>query len=644
MMDPATLITILGGIVSILGFLYFLFIGQKSLPEWLAERRAKSSATSPPKPNGAPIVAPPARGAAQMLLRQRLGGYEIREQIGAGGMGTVYKAWQASMERFVAIKVLPDHLARDEQFLQRFRREAKAIAQLEHPHILPAYDFGEQNGVLYIAMRYISGGTLRDQMADGPMPISAITRLATQIGGALDHAHQRGIIHRDLKPGNILLSPEGDAFLSDFGLARLVTTQPVSGTGAIGTPAYMSPEQGQGLPADARSDIYALGILLFEMATGLLPYSADTPLGLILKHINEPLPRPRHLNPNLPEAFEQAILKATAKSPADRFQTAGQLAAALTGISGGRIDAMRPPEPEIVYPPAVEPAPDLWQTPTADLPAFIAGPPITHPARFFGREREIKRIFGLLKRAPLQNAAIIGPRRSGKTSLLYYLKHITRATPAHLRPGQRADWLTDAQRYRWVLVDFQDPRFGHPEELLRYLLLALSLPVPMPCDLDRFLSVMGHQITQPTVLLFDEIGVALQRYPQLDNAFWEGLRSLATHQANGQLAFVLASHAPPEQLAHASGMRSPFFNIFGYSTTLGPFTEAETHDLLASAPHPIPAEAQAWMLRESGRWPLLLQILAREYTASLDDGAPGNAWQTDALHQLRPFRHLLETA
>lgn len=616
---------------------------QKRLAEWWAERRAKSRAATKTQAHNASatpdlLAHPPVVGAPHNLLNRKLGGYEIREQIGAGGMGTVYKAWQASMERFVAVKVLPAHLTHDAQFLERFRREAKAIAQLEHPHILPAYDFGTQDGVLYIAMRYVAGGTLRDLMRRGPLPSSELIRLGAQIGGALAHAHQNGVIHRDLKPGNILLSPEGEAFLGDFGLARLAALSPVSGSSVIGTPAYMSPEQGQGLPADARSDVYALGILLFELATGRLPFEADTALGLILKHIHEPLPRPRQLVPQLPETLEQVIVRATAKDPAARYQTAGELVAALTGKATQRI------EPAAVVAKGETPPfatdDDLLKTPTDQLPAFIAGPPIVHPARFFGRERELRRLFNLLKRPPLQNAAIIGPRRSGKTSLLYYLKHLTRVAPEQLRPAQRTEAARLSSAYRWILVDFQDPRFGRQEELLRHILVALQLPIPNPCNLDHFLSTVAHQLTTPTVLLLDEMGVALQRYPELDNAFWEGLRSLATHQANGQLGFVLASHAPPEQLAQQSGMGSPFFNIFGYSTQLGPLTEAEAHALIASAPRPFAPEDVAWIMQTSGGWPMLLQILCRERLLALEEGESGEAWRAEAVRQMEPFKQL----
>jgi hypothetical protein len=275
-------------------------------------------------------------------------------------------------------------------------------------------------------------------------------------------------------------------------------------------------------------------------------------------------------------------------------------------------------------------------------PTFIAGPPITHPRHFFGRERELKRLFNLWKRPPLQNAAIIGPRRSGKTSLLLYLRTITTTPPEQLRPGQRADWLPEPKRYRWIFVDFQDPRVGSREGLLHYLLTCLNLPTPDPCDLDRCMDVISRGLRTPTVILLDETGVALQRYPELDDTFWESLRSLATTQVGGNLAFVLAAGESPAKLACSGGLGSPFFNIFGYSATLGPLTEPEAHELIGSSPIPFPSPDTDWILAQSGHCPLLLQILCRERLITLEEGETDDAWREDGLHQIALFQHLLD--
>jgi hypothetical protein len=287
---------------------------------------------------------------------------------------------------------------------------------------------------------------------------------------------------------------------------------------------------------------------------------------------------------------------------------------------------------------------DLYDEPLSldEHPAFIAGPPITHPSRFFGREREFKRLFNLLKRRPLQNAAIIGARRSGKTSLLNCLRQITITPREQLRANQRVDWLPTLAHYRWILVDFQDSRFGSRARLLGYILDQLNLSAPEPCDLEQFLDVVSQELTRPTVIMFDEIGVALQRHPELDDSFWEGLRALATNQVGGNLAFILAAQEAPDQLAQHNGYGSPFFNIFGYAALLGPLREAEAHDLVASSPIPFAADDIDWILEQSGRWPILLQILCRERLLTLEDGEIDQTWREDGLQQLVPFRYLLD--
>jgi len=265
------------------------------------------------------------------LIGKTVGPYRILEQAGAGGMATVYKAYQPNMDRYIAVKVLPVHLSNDPEFAKRFQREARAIARLEHAHILPVYDYGEYEGITYIAMRYIKAGTLKDRMSAGRLSLDEINHLVSQIGSALDYAHRMGVIHRDIKPGNVLMDEQGDIYLSDFGLARMMEqSQQLTGSGVgLGTPAYMSPEQGQGNKIDHRTDIYALGIILYEMLTGRVPYEAETPMAVVLKHIQGDLPLPHTINTNTPEPVERVILKALAKDPADRYQTTGEMVQAL---------------------------------------------------------------------------------------------------------------------------------------------------------------------------------------------------------------------------------------------------------------------------------------------------------------------------
>ena len=261
---------------------------------------------------------------------QMLGSYRIISQIGQGGMATVYKAYQASMDRNVAIKVLPSNLANSKEFAGRFQQEARIIANLEHPHILPVFDSGESDGVSYLIMRYLEAGTLSEKMEAGPLSWSEIDRIFIQLAEALSYAHSHGVVHRDLKPSNALIDSQGNLFLTDFGIAKLLegSSNFTKTDTVMGTPAYISPEQAQGQVVDQRSDIYSLGIILYEMVTGRVPFIADTPLAVILKHVSAPLPLPSTIKPDIPPLIEQVILKALAKTPQDRFNTTDEFIAA----------------------------------------------------------------------------------------------------------------------------------------------------------------------------------------------------------------------------------------------------------------------------------------------------------------------------
>jgi hypothetical protein len=295
---------------------------------------------------------------------------------------------------------------------------------------------------------------------------------------------------------------------------------------------------------------------------------------------------------------------------------------------------------------ALQPPLPPWESAGVRVPGspstspFIAGPPIEHPKNFFGREKELKRLFNLLKTHPLQNAAIIGKRRSGKTSLLNYLRRITTTPVEELRPGQKCDWLPNPEAYRWIFVDFQDVRMAQRERLLRFLLESMELPVPETCDLESFMDQVSGNVQQPTVILMDEIGVGLRRCPELDDEFWECLRALATNQTGGNLAFVLATPESPINLAHNTGHSSPFFNIFGYTTTLAPLLEAEARELIAISSLPFSEPDTAWALSHSHRWPLLLQIFCSLRLLYLEDEDLSDDWQIEGLEQIANFQDL----
>ncbi len=274
------------------------------------------------------------------LVGKTLGRYRIVARLGRGGMAEVYKAYQPGLDRYVGIKVLHSHLVDDADFIGRFEREALAIGKLRHPAIVQALDFDREEDLYFMAMEYIDGPTLKEEMkarraANQPFTYEEISRIFTALCSAIDYAHARGMVHRDIKPANVMINQEGQIVLTDFGIARIVGATQFTQTGALaGTPAYMSPEQGQGERGDERSDIYSLGVMLYEMVTGTVPYDADTPFAVIMQHISEPLPMPRKINPDIPEPVEKVILKAMSKNPADRYQTAGAMAKDLRSAVG----------------------------------------------------------------------------------------------------------------------------------------------------------------------------------------------------------------------------------------------------------------------------------------------------------------------
>jgi beta-lactam-binding protein with PASTA domain/tRNA A-37 threonylcarbamoyl transferase component Bud32 len=265
--------------------------------------------------------------------------YELNHLIARGGMAEVYRAHDRLLDRPVALKVLFPELSVDRSFVERFRREAQAAANLSHPNIVPVFDWGEDSGTYFIVMEFIDGRPLSAILKSaGPLSADRTADIGAHVAAALGYAHKHGVIHRDVKPGNVLITDEGQVKVTDFGIARAINTEEsLTQTGAVmGTATYFSPEQAEGIGVDARSDIYSLGVVLFEMVTGRPPFLGDTPVAVASKHVRDHPPAPRELNPSIPPTFEAIILKAMAKDPNNRYATAEELRADLLRYNEGR--------------------------------------------------------------------------------------------------------------------------------------------------------------------------------------------------------------------------------------------------------------------------------------------------------------------
>src|SRR5215471_4832784 len=264
------------------------------------------------------------------------GRYRIMRKLGTGGMANVYLAEDQELGRRVAIKILDDRHASDEQFIERFRREAKNAAGLSHPNIVSIYDRGEAEGTYYIAMEYLDGRSLKELiLTRGPAPVSVAVDYARQMLSALRFAHRNGIVHRDIKPHNVLVDAEGHLKVTDFGIARAGASQMTEEGSIIGTAQYLSPEQARGTQVDQTSDLYSLGIVLYEMLTGQVPFSGDTPVEIAMKHLSATPPSLRAKRPDIPESLEMVVMRALAKDPAQRYQSAEEMDADLERVARG---------------------------------------------------------------------------------------------------------------------------------------------------------------------------------------------------------------------------------------------------------------------------------------------------------------------
>jgi len=311
---------------------------------------------------------------------ENVGQYRIIEQLGQGGMATVFKAYHPALDRYVALKVMHPAFMQDPQFLRRFEREAKVVARLDHPNIVPVYDFADHLNQPFLVMKFVEGETLKAALDRAWPGIDRILEIVRAIGNALSYAHDQGVLHRDIKPSNILLTESGGVFLTDFGLARMAEAgqSTLSGDQLLGTPHYISPEQARGEQnLDAGTDIYSLGIVLYQLCLGRVPFNSDTPFSIIHDHIYTPLPLPRSINAKIPEDLEEVLLKALAKDRQDRFKNVAETVQAFERAAQG-ISPWGPAESLAVTP---APAPAPVPTPAAAQPAVTAAAAGTKPAR-----------------------------------------------------------------------------------------------------------------------------------------------------------------------------------------------------------------------------------------------------------------------
>src|SRR6267378_1108593 len=316
------------------------------------------------------------------LTGTRLGQYEIVERLGGGGMAVVYRAVQQPLGREIALKALSSELFQDDGFVKRFETEAKTLAKLDHPNILPIYDFEVMDGNAFLTMPLIRGGTLRDVLNRGPLDALTAWRYLREIGDGLQHAHDAGIVHRDLKPTNVLIHTDGRAMLADFGLAR-GAGQPTHLTTiglAIGTPGYMAPEQVMGHDVDKRADVYAMGVLTFEMLTGRLPFLGSNRMEVAYATVNTPIPSVVKINANLPDELDQLLQKVLAKDPAQRPQSVKELLALMARLPQRRTSPAAAASVPFARPGAAAPAETAAMRIVSAPPPQVHGSPLPSPS------------------------------------------------------------------------------------------------------------------------------------------------------------------------------------------------------------------------------------------------------------------------
>ncbi|MCI0399447.1 MAG: protein kinase, partial [Chloroflexi bacterium] len=532
------------------------------------------------------------------LIGKTLGKYQLIIRIGRGGMARVYKAYQSSLDRYVAIKVLHSYLAEEGDFVDRFEREATAVARLRHPNIVQVYDYDVEGDLYYIVMEFVEGPTLKTEMEERRkrhvgngqqlFTLDEVAGIFTTLSEAIDYAHSRGMIHRDLKPANIMITAEGQILLTDFGLSRMIDASRLTKTGAVsGTPAYMAPEQVQGDKGDERSDIYSLGILLYELLTGRVPFDADSPYAVMAKHVSDPVPSLLQFNPELPEAIAHVVLKALHKDPGERYQSTQEIVADLLLAMGlihdqvrskGSLEpvAMMPLNLDVTPTPGlrvITPTREAIATPYRGLYAFRE----EDAPFFFGREAFTDRLARTV--AEKSMASVIGPSGSGKSSVVFAglvprLREEGEWIIVEARPGSRPFYNLAA-----ALLPHLEPEMGETGRLLETQRLAEALQQEQLALADVIGRVVQKDANKTRLLLvvdqFEELytlctdGEARRRFP---NALFEAIHT-AREQNTFRLTLVLTLRA--DFMGQALADR-PFADALQEADVkLGPMTRAE---------------------------------------------------------------------
>ncbi len=527
------------------------------------------------------------------LTGHTLGKYQLQERLGRGGMAEVYKAFHPNLNRFVAIKVMHPHLAEAPDFLGRFQREAQAVAQLHHPHIVQVFDFDVEGEQHYMVMEYIAGITLKDYLDDlfrrsERMPVDEVLSLFRALLDAVGYAHAQGMVHRDLKPANIMLevkdegrgmnaSRETSSFrihpssfrpvLTDFGIAKIVGGSTFTASGmTVGTPTYMSPEQGQGETGDARSDLYALGVMLYECLTGQVPYQGDTSVAVLLKHLNAPIPPLRETRPDLPASLERVVTRALAKTPEERYPSASEMWAALAALvpASQAITSMRPaisPAVSEATPatsqnlttPSATPAPDRFTRPTvrrAPRPALLGAVAVAVILTVIAALFAVPRLFGpsSLDKALAEGEAQLAAgsyqlATDAFTSALQIEPRNVRALLGRAQAYEQLDQITDALAdvEQVVVITPNDPT-GYEERARLNSQYGLDAdPAAVLADLDR-----AVQLAPDSAHAHDVRGWAILNFPLVDGApnpqaaLADLQKSITLDPKNAEAQFTLA--------------------------------------------------------------------------------------------------------